>query len=122
MYRAGALLAAATLVFSAACTVLDNHKRVDGWPRLTIREHYVPHSVMRDKCVKYAPMGTSPEACAEIYFKERRCDIWLSADFPPPLWMVRHERLHCDGHDHIGSTQLRDAWHKYLDDFAAGRL
>jgi len=65
-----------------ACTTIG-HEKVEGWPQLTVVEHYVPHHVMRDRCVKYASWGTAPEACAEFNLVEQRCDVWFSADFPP---------------------------------------
>lgn len=94
-------------VVLAGCASIG-HERVEGWPELTVYEHYVPHHVMRDKCVKYTPMGTSPEACAEFDFFNKRCDIWYSADFPPTQAVIKHERLHCAGYDHLWSTDMRD--------------
>lgn len=66
----------------AGCTVVG-HEKVEGWPELEIREHYVAHSVMRDKCAKYVGFGMSPEACAEFNLVAGTCDIWHSAEFPP---------------------------------------
>ena len=95
-----------------ACTTIA-HEKVEGWPQLTVVEHYVPHHVMRDRCVKYTPFGSSPEACAEFNLAELRCDLWFSADFPPPKAFIQHERMHCAGYDHVGETNMRDflaAW------------
>lgn len=102
-------------LFLGACTTVG-HQRVEGWPRLMVYEHYVPHHEMRDRCVKYAPFGTTPEACAEFNLAERRCDIWFSADFPPQETIVKHERMHCEGYDHIGSTGMRDYLARYQDE------
>src|ERR1700741_287705 len=95
--------AAATLflLFLNACTVIG-HTKVEGWPQLTVYEHYVPHAEMRDRCVKDAAWGTSPEACAEFNLATLRCGLWFSADFPPPAFFVKHERMHCQGYDHEG--------------------
>lgn len=100
------------IVVAVSCTVIG-HKKVDGWPTLTVYEHHVPHHVMRDKCVQYAPFGMSPEACAEFNLEERRCDLYFSADFPPPAFFVKHERMHCDGYDHEGETHMRDFLRNY---------
>jgi len=100
-------------LFLGACTIIG-HQKVEGWPRLKVVEHYVPHHVMRDRCVKYTPWGSSPEACAEFNLAERRCDLWFSADFPPPKAFIEHERLHCAGYDHVGSTNMRDFLAGYL--------
>ena len=112
--------AATTLLFlgvsllQAACTPIDTHEPVADWPILTVYEHYVPHHVMRDRCAKYTAFGSSPEACAEFNLVERRCDLWFSADFPPMKAVIEHERLHCEGYDHVGSTNMRDFLAVYL--------
>lgn len=95
------------LALLAGCTVMG-HEKVEGWPDLTVVEHYVPHHEMRDICVPYTPWGMSPEACADINLTTGFCDIWYSADFPPQCFIIKHERMHCEGYDHVGSTQLKD--------------
>jgi hypothetical protein len=92
-------------VLLSACTIVG-HEKVAGWPALQMVEHYVPHSEMRERCVQYTGFGMSPEACAEFDLVRRRCDIWYSADFPPGPEIIEHERLHCQGYDHIGGTTL----------------
>jgi hypothetical protein len=106
--------AAILILFLGGCTTIG-HQKVEGWPQLTVIEHHVPHYVMRDHCVKYAPWGSSPEACAEFNLEARTCEIWFSADFPPPPAFVTHERMHCDGYDHVGQTQMRDFLARYLE-------
>ena len=101
-------------LFLGACTVIG-HQKVEGWPQLKVVEHYVPHNEMRDRCVKYTSWGMSPEACAEFNLVERRCDLWFSADFPPPTFFVKHERMHCEGFDHEGETNMRDFLARYLE-------
>jgi hypothetical protein len=108
MKRPAALLFLFPLFLSlGACTSIG-HEKVEGWPELTVVEHYVPHHVMRDRCVKYTPFGSSPEACAEFNLAEKRCDLWFSADFPPPKAFIQHERMHCAGYDHVGETNMRN--------------
>jgi hypothetical protein len=89
----------------AGCTVIG-HEKVEGWPALEIVEHHVPHAVMRDKCAPYVGFGMNPEACAEFDLVNAKCHIWFSADFPPQKFIVEHERLHCAGYDHVGSTNM----------------
>jgi hypothetical protein len=89
-----------------ACTIVG-HEKVEGWPELTVREHHVPHAVMRDKCSPFVPALMSPEACAIFDLRARTCDIYYSADFPPSDAVIRHERLHCAGNDHVGGTYLK---------------
>ena len=107
-----AALAILFLLFLPACTIIG-HQKVEGWPQLTVIEHHVPHAAMRDRCAKYAPWGSSPEACAEFNLAERTCTLWFSADFPPPAFFVRHERMHCEGYDHLGETSMRDFLARY---------
>ena len=103
---------ALALLLAAGCTVMGT-ERVEGWPKLTVVEHYVPHHEMRDRCGKYLGPFMSPEACAEFDFAHLRCDIWFSADFPPSAFIVNHERQHCAGYDHEGEHELRDVLARY---------
>lgn len=102
-FSALAVLVAAPL--AGACTIVG-HEKVEGWPTLEIVEHHVPNHVMRDACVKYMPPTFSPMACAEFDLGRRKCHIWLSADFPSES-LLEHERLHCNGYDHVGGTTLK---------------
>lgn len=90
------------------------HERVDGWPALEIVEHRVPHAEMRDRCSRYVAFGMQPEACAEFDLVQRKCHVWLSADLPPQRFIVEHERLHCAGYDHVGSTAMQQYLRYYL--------
>lgn len=108
-------------VVLSACTIVG-HEKVAGWPVMQIVEHHVPEAEMRERCAKYVGFGMSPQACAEFSFAARRCDLWFSADFPPTRAMVEHERLHCEGYDHIGMGSMADmlaAW-QASDSAAAG--
>jgi len=80
----------------SGCSVMG-HVKVDGWPKLEVVEHHVPHKDMRDRCGKYVPALVSPEACAEFNLATGTCDIWFSADFPPAQAIKDHEREHCAG-------------------------
>jgi hypothetical protein len=89
-----------------ACTTVDHH-RVEGWPQLEIVEHYVPHGEMQDRCVRYVGFGMAPEACAEFDLAARKCHIWYSAESLRLKFVREHERLHCAGYDHVGSTAMQ---------------
>lgn len=99
-------------VVLSACTVIG-HEKVAGWPAMQVVEHYVPTHEMRERCSKYVAFGMSPEACAEFNLVTNRCDLWFSADFPPPKRIVEHERLHCEGYDHIGMNTLAEFLARY---------
>jgi len=90
------------------------HQRVDGWPELQIVEHFVPHRDMQDRCARYVGFGMVPEACAEFDLAARKCHIWFSADSPPLGFVRRHERLHCAGYDHVGSTAMQQFLGQHL--------
>lgn len=96
---------------SAACTTVG-HEKVEGWPELAIVEHRVSAGEMYDRCKKYVAFGMLPMACAEFNLATKRCDIWLMEGFAPRS-VVEHERLHCQGHDHVGETAMRDFLTRY---------
>lgn len=122
MHRRWHLGSAASLAFLAlvlsACTIVA-HEKVVGWPRMEIVEHYVPTQEMRERCAPYVAFGMLPEACAEFNFATNRCDLWFSADFPPPASIVEHERLHCTGHDHIGQRTMAEMLRRHLAEGSA---
>jgi hypothetical protein len=95
------------------CATIDETHRVAGWPELRVVEHYVSDDEMRSRCSKYVAFGFLPEACSEFYLAQGECHIWLSKDYPPAAFVVRHERLHCEGYDHPGETNLRDILARY---------
>jgi hypothetical protein len=90
----------------AGCTTIG-HERVEGWPELVVTEYRVPAAQMRERCRKYVGFLQVPLACAEFNLAAKRCVIWLDAGYAP-AWVVEHERLHCQGFDHVGSTAMRD--------------
>ena len=106
-------------LFLAACATID-HQRVEGWPQLEVVEHRVPAEEMMQRCRKYAGFGAIPLACAEFNLEARRCDIWLSKGFAPQT-IVEHERLHCAGYDHVGSTGMRELLARYQAAAGASR-
>jgi hypothetical protein len=89
-----------------ACSTIE-HQRVSGWPELEIVEHYVPYREMQERCVRYVGFGMAPEACAEFDLAARKCHIWYSAESPRLKFIRDHERLHCAGYDHVGSTAMQ---------------
>ena len=111
MRRALVLLAA----LLPACATIDDHQRVVGWPELEVVEHYVPERQMQERCQRYVGFGMVPMACAEFDLAARKCHIWYSADSRPMGFIRRHERLHCAGYDHIGSTGMQ----RFLDQYTA---
>ena len=97
------------LAVSAAltgCSVIDGHQRVPDWPELKIIEHHVAHPEMRDRCAKTVSVFASPEGCTYFYLDRREAHIYVSKDFPTP-WVLRHERLHAAGYDHVGSDAMK---------------
>lgn len=105
----------AALLFSFlllnACTTVG-HEKVEGWPELAIHEHYVSAGEVYDRCRKYVGFGMIPLACAEFNLATRRCDIWYIEGLATRS-IVEHERLHCQGHDHVGETGMRDFLARY---------
>lgn len=110
--------AAALLVsLLSGCSIMG-HQKVEGWPPLRIVEETVADEVMLSRCSRYDPM---PFACAEIFMSIGICRITLSERFAPE-WVKEHERLHCAGFDHLGSTAMRDILQRYLEKKARAAL
>lgn len=109
MQRTRQLALGASVVLLAlglsACTIVG-HQQVQGWPRMEIVANYVPNAELLERCSRYVGFGMLAEACAEFDFKANRCDMWFSAEFPPPAWVVEHEKMHCQGYDHIGQGTM----------------
>jgi hypothetical protein len=99
------------LALAGGCATIA-HERVDGWPELQIVEHRVPAEEMLERCRKYTGFGALPLACAEFNLVTRRCDIWLNKSFAPQA-ILDHERLHCQGYDHVGSNGMREFLARY---------
>lgn len=106
-------------VLTVGCTIIGHVKPPADWPKLRVIEHHVPSNVMADVCYKYVKMplwmrlaGFNIEGCALIHFDTSECHIWVSSDFPEAR-VLEHERLHCEGHDHVGSSDLTDGWAKW---------
>lgn len=98
-------LTAFPLLLLAACSTIDEHRRVDGWPELQVIEHRVSYEEMRSRCDRYVAFGMIPLACAEFSFHRGICTVWLDRDYAPDH-IVEHERLHCLGHEHVGSEDM----------------
>jgi hypothetical protein len=106
------VVVAAATVLSSACTIIDGHKRVEGWPELKVVEHHVSNEEMRERCARYVGPFMSPEGCTLFYFDRSEAHIFVSKDFPSPR-VLEHERLHAAGYDHIGSDGMQrmlDRW------------
>lgn len=97
-------------VLLAGCAAIGDTPPPADFPHLRVIEHYVSEGEMYDRCSKYVAM---PRACAEFYFAQNECHIWYSKDWPPLRFMVEHEREHCAGFDHFGSTAIADLWNRY---------
>jgi hypothetical protein len=95
-----------------ACTTISHQAPPPDWPKLSLVAKEVSHKEMRDMCNQWAHWAMSPSGCAVIDFAARTCTQWRSKDFPLSASEREHEDEHCRGKDHIGSTTLRDAWHR----------
>jgi hypothetical protein len=111
LQAAAGVLAPAVLLVVQGCMVvpIDGHVRVPDWPELKVIEHHVVEAEMRDQCVRFAPPLTTAAGCTIFDFDRREAHIYVSKDFPNAS-VLRHERLHAAGHDHVGSDHLHRAW------------
>lgn len=90
----------------AGCSVMNQHEKVPGWPELKVIEHHVLHAEMRDRCQPAVSKLAWPEGCVYFYLDQGEAHIYVSKEFPSEI-VLRHERLHAAGYDHIGSTNMR---------------
>ena len=105
-------------LLACGCTTVG-HEKVEGWPALQVVEHHVPHETMLRRCSKYVGFGMVPLACAEFDFAAARCHIWYSIEEPPARSIEEHERLHCEGYDHVGETKMQEYLARYRAAHAA---
>ena len=92
----------------SSCTTIDYSNKVEGWPDLKIVEKKVSFDEVQDLCRPYVGWGQWPMACALYYFQTASCVIYYAFD-----WTLEHERAHCQGLDHSGSTDMQTMWNKY---------
>lgn len=104
----GALLIAA----GAGCTTIDEHVRVADWPELEVIEHYVSYPEMREHCAKYAGPLMTPLGCTEFDFDAGEAHIYVTPELPMRS-VLRHERMHAAGYDHVGSDHMAQLWHAW---------
>lgn len=100
---------AAALALLAGCSTIDQHTPAPaGWPDLLVIEHRTDLAGARAACRAYVGFLDIPLGCAVVNFNERTCNVWHVNELAR-----RHELLHCAGHDHIGDSVLRDAFHAW---------
>ena len=90
------------LLFLSGCSVIDYSKRVEGWPDLKEDLRVVSNEEMYDVCSKFGPM---PLGCVQVWFKPPLCRIWITESGG---YTEEHEKAHCRGYDHIGSTYMQN--------------
>jgi len=106
-------LAAAILAMTlTACTAIDTHRQPPSdWPALTVNVQKVGFWELQRVCGGNVLMQYF--GCAIIYFAMMLCRIYYAADDESAEYVIGHEKMHCRGHDHIGSSALADGWEKW---------
>jgi len=94
------------------CSTIDKTTRVEGWPELKVVEHDLSYKEMYRACRPYISPLDAPLACTVFYLDAGEAHIYVAKGlkFGP---VIRHERLHAAGYDHVGSTQMAELWHKW---------
>ena len=106
------------LALATGCTTIAKHNPPPAdFPALRVVEHHVDGLAVIRACYKYVPvwarlLGAIPEGCAEVWFAEGECHIYVRGDYPDAR-VLEHERLHCRGYDHPGGDEIRAAWVRY---------
>lgn len=106
MFRT-ALLAALVALPTEACAAVsvDMGAAPADWPELVVEIRVVSADEAKAACRKYSLFSS---ACAEIFFVDSRCVVWIRPD--ASYAVLQHEISHCHGSDHEGQSTLRDAW------------
>ncbi len=78
------------------------------WPALEVRVH----DVSREQLGRSCPIAAHSYGCASLDFCARSCTIFLlnGMDAIRRGQVMDHERAHCQGYDHPGSSTMRDGW------------
>lgn len=110
------MLICGVMLATGCATMVDEHKRVENWPQLTVRDNIVSAWAIQKRCYKYMSLpfkliGGLAMACAEIDFAAGTCDIYRAHDATAEV--LEHEHSHCAGGDHPGDSTLRRAWIAY---------
>ena len=103
----------------SACTAINVHDAPPkDWPKLTEGVKKVGYWEMQTYCGTsgLSFLLTQSFACALINFNDMTCTIYYAADDETAIYAIEHEETHCKGHDHIGSSLLRDAWSEWKRD------
>lgn len=105
----------AALALSGCATIAETPPPTD-WPRMKIIEHRVAGYQAIAHCYKYTPLwmkltGGFSLACAEFYFAQNECHIWVESE--ERGFIYEHEREHCEGRDHSGSDDIAKLWESY---------
>lgn len=103
------------VVLSAALTgcavTVGTHDQVPGWPELKVVEHHVATEEMLERCQRLVRFAV-PEGCTLFYFDRSEAHIYVRKDFPSG-WVLKHERLHAAGYDHVGSKNMQGILEKW---------
>lgn len=82
------------------------------WPDLKIEIQHGSQEAITRLCEEHGG-GKNSVACAVVSFVYRTCTIYIPKQHVIYDRILVHEKAHCRGYDHYGSTVLRDAWKKY---------
>lgn len=95
-----ALLLAIALM--SGCTIVSGSRTAD-WPQLRVTEHKMTLQQVQAKCDQFVLPFMSSYACSWVNLDAGTCDIYYFTD-----WTLEHERKHCEGYDHVGSSLFDD--------------
>lgn len=101
-------LGAAALLALTACTSIDvDREPAADFPKL--EERIVYGFWATQQCAGTVPPVTIAYGCAWLDFARRTCTIFLASESASSDTLL-HERQHCRGFDHHGSTAIADRW------------
>ncbi len=107
----------ALLLLTGCGSLISHNPPPSDWPQLRVVIHKGTQMQVQKKCVKYlSPFNAVMSlglvgGCAEVNFRQKRCDIWVPHDVSQEV--LDHEMEHCKGKDHPTESTMKDAWERY---------
>lgn len=107
---------ALTALFGCTTVNYDRAPPAD-WPVLEVKLRRVSMMQVQQMCWG-VPFLWQVFMCMEPDFDKMECNIYhyytdAELAHKSAAWIIEHELAHCNGYDHYGSTELRDAWEQW---------
>lgn len=108
------------MLFLSGCASIDYDRGpAADWPALEIRIIKQDFKQVQRTCRNDFWPAQQVNGCAIFEFAALICHIYTWTD---DRRVIEHERAHCAGYDHPGSSAMRDAWARFKSEAKRGNL